>query len=260
MYHEYQNYIRSEFDVTNFKRRKEYNNHMEHVPYEVGVKFADAISKHPFVLQGKITPAQVATICKKNDSIGLPLTNVFSIGSKLFTASPSSLRYFYHGLLVAEHITSFGIPQPVEIAEIGSGYGGLFVILDEIFSVLGISIRKYHLIELPEGNIVQRNFLKAYNKTTPTEYEIWNHYGYGKEILPSDEGNGLYVISNFGLSEIEAFHREKYIQNFIIPKAKHGFFVWNMSTFVPFGTDFNFTIDKEEPMTCDLGNNKYIKF
>lgn len=259
MYHNYQNYIRNNFDVSNFKRNEHYTAVLEHVSYELGTQFATSISSHPLVVENKISVADIIRICKKNDSVGSPEVFVFFMGTKLFTASPSSLRYVYHSLLIAEHFMKIENP-PKSFVEIGGGYGGLFVILDEIFQILGLKIEKYYIIDLPEGNKVQREFFGQLEKKPHSPCEFLNAYNYGNEIFVENEDDKLFLISCYCLSAIETYHRQTYIDKLICPKVKHGFLAWNFIPFEPFGNFFNFEVQIETPMTGNPDFNKYIRF
>jgi len=94
---------------------------------------------------------QVLPKIRRNDDIGNPLTYSYTDIGRI---GPQTLRY----LKVASDLKKyFGADLGPEVAEIGSGYGGQCLILDELFD-----IKLYTLFDLPVVTQLISKYLESH--------------------------------------------------------------------------------------------------
>lgn len=134
--------------------------------------------------------------------------------------SPSSIRYIRHSFDVCKHIQSKGL-QNVTIIEIGGGYGGLALIMSEMCKLLGVSVEKYIIYDLPNVQLLQKYYLSHHTIDMPIEWRDCTTFG---SDLSPDSTNVL--VSCYCISEIPNEFRKQYLRN-LLPKIKAAFFVWN---------------------------------
>ena len=82
--------------------------------------------------------------------------------------SPSSIRYIRHSFDVCKHIFSKDL-KDMTIVEIGGGYGGLALIMSEVSKLLGVSVEKYIIYDLPNIQLLQKYYLSHHTVEMPTE-------------------------------------------------------------------------------------------
>lgn len=116
--------------------------------------------------------------------------------------TPTMVRYWYTHRLITELIG-----YPVDIVEIGAGYGGMRKVWDDI----GYSDRvTYHIFDIPEAIELQKRFLGNISTSFYTKPEDINH--------PAD-----LCISWCAWSELSRELREEYAEK-VISKCS-GFFI-----------------------------------
>jgi len=242
MYDNFTNYINSitqTNNLSNFKSNGNVTGILEHVSFELGYMYFNYIKTHTL-----FTDEQIISYCKKNDKIGGGMKYDYN----LLTTSPSNLRYLFHSHLILSHIQNLGLNE-IKIVEVGGGYGGLCLALNELSHLYNINIKKYFIIDLPNISTLQKLYLSELNMNN---VEFHSGYSYGTNI----NDNNLFLISNYCFSEIHKEHQKKYIE-LLFPKVLHGFMAWNWIPLYYFG--FNVREEEEYPLT---GNsyNKYIYF
>ncbi len=191
----------------NFRNLKDYKNILEHVDKNLALKYLENIKTI-----SDLTNAEIFNICDKLSHVGNPeLINLLGDQKPIST---SSLRYLNVALQL---INEFGDKDINNIVEIGPGYGGQSIILEEFFT-----IKKYTYIDLPEVNSLIDIFLKkskvkfSYDlKTLEDEFE--------------DTGYDL-IISNYAFSELNSYLQIKAINN-IINKSDNCFMIINSDSF-----------------------------
>lgn len=183
-----------------FKRHPHYQNILGRDLPEDGVRFFSVIKNFYPELADSID------LFKINDSVGAPLVfNYPGIGQ----ISPNTLRY----VKTAGHIKSIFGDCFRNIAEIGGGYGGQFLILDQIFS-----FKNYTLFDMLPVTALTQKYLESF--VLNNAYEI--------STLNQCSGESCYdlVISNFAFSELPAPLQRKYIDK-VLSKSKRGYLTMN---------------------------------
>ncbi len=144
---------------------------------------------------------------KINDLVGGSTTFEFEGIGRI---SPSTLRY----LKVASDLqTLFGDQIGNEIAEIGCGYGGQLLILDNAFQ-----FKQCDLFDLPPVLSLTSMYLESHLLNS----------SYRAITLNQHPGNVMYdlVISNYAFSELPSPLQIAYIDK-VISKAKRGYLTMN---------------------------------
>ncbi len=185
----------------NFKRNSDYNSILEHTKYEEGITYLNLVKSQ--------TPSFLNIIenFKLNDKIGNPRKFDYPDVGKI---SPSTLRYMK---VASDFQKYFGNNIGQNIVEIGCGYGGQLLILDQIFD-----IKKYTLMDLQPvldlASIYLDSHLLNLCYTTKTINRL------------SNEINFDLVISNYAFSELPKQLQIKYIDK-VLSKSKRGYLTMN---------------------------------
>ena len=212
-----------------FKSAGFYRAILEHLEFDDGVLILNEIRKY-----FQLSDNEIQNFCKVNDRIGNTVKYVFS---DTINCSPTSLRYILHAHLILIYLNKLEL-STVRIAEVGGGYGGLFLALVFFAEKFGIKIQEYHIVDLEEAGLIQNKYLSYFPLNLP--YTIWNANTFGKDI----PGNDLFFISNYCFSEISLQNAKNYIE-YLLPKCPHGFLMWNMRPLFDFGK--NITIETPIP-------------
>ncbi len=239
----------SDFCFGGFKQDARYRGILEHVSREQGHQYLDLIQA-----TGILYLEQLRAFCALNDSQGNPHREDY-LGGRLVT-SPTSLRYVYHAQLILSHCQALGLTAP-KFVEIGGGYGGLCAALHHFAPTYGIcledSMQPYRILDLPGPLALQKKYLKGAGlEEGRCEFLDANTYGEGIQ------DSGLFLISNYCLSEIDARHRAAY-KRVLFPRVAHGFLAWN---WIPFESDLlgfeGVVAEPETPLTGP--GNLYVRF
>jgi hypothetical protein len=218
----YSDYCRflTQTDFDNFKSNYTYNTVLEHVSKSEGDDYLNSIET-----EFNLSFDDILGFVELNDKYGNPkkATIYSQKHGKSFDCSPSCLRYMYHSLLILDYYKQTGLD---EIVEIGCGYGGLCLAINYFSKILQISIKKYHLIDLPEACKLIHYYLQKNSDNIIIPCQIYHSNNYGSDI----DTNNLFLVSNYCFTEIDNNYKQMYCDKLIIPKTKHGFFVWQ-STF-----------------------------
>lgn len=183
-----------------FKQHPHYTEILEHVSEDQGRQFLEIIKEQ--------TPKffENINLFKINDLIGSPTICDYN-GIKI---SPSTLRY----VKVASDIAKFfGKYIGDKIVEIGTGYGGQYLILDKIYQ-----FTKYHLFDLEPVLNLNKKYLESFCLNS----------SYKTSTLNQCSGEEEYdlVISNYAFSELPKHIQKKYIEK-VLSKAKRGYLTMN---------------------------------
>jgi len=190
----------NEKKFNNFKSNQFYKGILEHVTYEYGLDYINIIKKDTDLLD-KINDFLV------NDEIGNPTRYFYDdLKTKI---SPSTLRY----IKVASDIKKLFKDEINNIIEIGSGYGGQYLILDQIQK-----INHYTLVDLYDVTKLIEKYLECHllnsSYETKTINQITGHKPYD------------LVISNYAFSELPSETQIKYIEKVLL-NSKNGYLTMN---------------------------------
>lgn len=157
------------------------------------------------------------------------LGNPEVINSFLFDRiSPNNLRYCYHAIKVLEDIVRKNESKPIQILEIGAGYGGLAVWLHLLAPRFNVEIKKYTTCDLPGATLMQKKYTSEFGisiEALHTNFRAWR-----------PEGDCyVYCVSCYGVSQLSEYYQKLYTDH-LISKCNGGFMVWNNWTGIyPFG-------------------------
>ena len=191
----------------NFRNLRDYKNILEHVDKNLALKYLENIKTI-----SDLTNREIFNICDKLSYIGNPeLINLLGDQKPIST---SSLRYLNVALQL---INEFGDKNINNIVEIGPGYGGQSIILEEFFT-----IKEYTYIDLPEVN----SLIDIFVKKSKVEFS------YNLKTLEDEFEGTRYdlIISNYAFSELNSFLQIKAIKN-IINKSNNCFMIINSNSF-----------------------------
>jgi putative sugar O-methyltransferase len=147
------------------------------------------LRKHPEVFQ------DIQNI-KTFDNVGNPFLKALRTPDGIVYLSSSTLRYLYTAYKIKEE---FNLDYPIEVTELGVGYGGLSAAMNYVFD-----IKNYYLMDLPEVQALAQRYLKEggfYNTSIhiPKQHQV--------DLFVSE-----YCLSEFDDKGIESFY-DKYIKN-----------------------------------------------
>lgn len=185
----------------NFKKNSTYRAILEHASQDEGLEYLKFVSQDSPALLAKVNAIKV------NDEIGSPITYDYPPVGRI---SPSTLRY----LKVASDLHKyFGENIGDSIAEIGVGYGGQCLTIDQLFH-----FQKYTLFDLsPVLDLVTR-YLECHTLNGSYQCTTLNQ-------LAIDAKFDL-VISNYAFSELPSKLQRMYIKK-VLSKCKKGYLTMN---------------------------------
>jgi hypothetical protein len=178
-----------------FRTNPIYRQVVEHTTREFGLGYLEVIKRDNPELLNDFNKFLT------NDNFGLPLICNY----KGLFISPSTLRYIK---ILSDLIKHFGSLEGFRIAEIGGGYGGQCKIIKDIFDV------DYHIIDLPEVNLLAEKFLKKTGKSN-IRFSTWD------ALIKEDYD---LVISIGGLTELNR-EIQYYYNEMIIKGSKRGYMI-----------------------------------
>ena len=185
----------------NFKQNNIYKHILEHVSQEIGSEYLKIIKKQ--------TPLLIKNIenIKINDLVGG--SNVVEY-KDIGYVSPSSLRY---AKVLSDILVLFKKKKFNKIAEIGTGYGGQFLIFDQF-----IDFSNYYFFDLKEVLLFCEKYLDNYLiRNSFKTLHINNFNGEEKFDL---------VISNYAFSELPSKLQQIYLKK-VIKLSKRGYLTMN---------------------------------
>lgn len=265
---DYHDYLRSidrcnqeDMRRTSFKRDGVYRGILEHVSPELGCGYIDCI-KRDFA---HIRVGDIIAYIQRNDSIGNPHTNEFSFdGILTFQASPSSIRYVYHALLILETMRNHRNRNLKRIAELGCGYGGLFfaILFFRDLYFMDVAIDHYYFIDFPQVTTLISRYLESVGMMQATISLSFLDTLQFKEGDVVNSENDLFLVSNYCFTELSADLREKYFTS-LVSKVSGGFMIWQtmvtpLSEMARLPYEGSFEI--EVPQTSPVEPNYIVRF
>lgn len=183
-----------------FRRYFDYREILEHVTYNQGLLYINRIRQLDKTILNDMDKF------KTNDLVGNPRRYTFYNFGRF---SPTTIRYIS---VATELKVIFQNRIPERVIEIGAGYGGQYLVLQEFFK-----ISEYSIFDLPEvqqliSNYLQKSFLL--NNVKFVELESFH-----------TENNSL-VISNYAFSELPRKLQIDYIEK-VLGKCKFGYLIMN---------------------------------
>lgn len=242
VYTTYTNLILESNDISNFKNHPSYTYMLEHVNEGQGHEYLRLI-KEKF----NLPDSEIIAFAFMNDAIGNPRKYTFLN----IQMSPTSLRYMFQAMLILTHFNSKCTGQPIQIVEVGGGYGGLCLAINfclRFFPELAIS--SYTIIDLEAPTKLQTKYLSFHKLSYSLRTQLAETFG---SDIPSGENN--YLISNYCFSEIDKLLQAKYVAT-LFPKLVHGFIAWNNIPLYDIGKTVEY--EEEYPKTGPM--NLYVRF
>jgi putative sugar O-methyltransferase len=187
-----------------FKRHPHYTAVLEHVSREQGQKYLDVISRQSPELVSRIAEFKI------NDRVGDPITFSYA---EIGRISPTTLRYIK---VASDLVRIFKDLNGANISEIGVGYGGQLLVLDQI-----IRMKSYCLFDLPPVLELASRYLESHLLRT----------AYKKTTLNQCDGEEAFdlVISNYAFSELPSHIQTMYAKK-VIAKSRRGYLTMNSGT------------------------------
>ena len=193
--------LRSHARFRYFKRHPFYKSVLEHVSKDQGKEYLKIIlEENPSFIEEKLD------IFSKLDELGSPKKYIYDQFGKI---SPTTLRY----LKVASDLRKyFGDNLGKEITEIGCGYGGQLLVLDQLFCIDRYTM--FDLLPVCEliSQYVDTNILNSSYRTTTIN-----------QFTPQDFD---LVISNYAFSELPLKLQMTYFRK-VLSRAKKGYLTMN---------------------------------
>lgn len=219
-YERYVSHILSQDNLNSFKIHPDYTYMLEHVSFEQGNLYKAYIEK-----ETTLSSDDIRQFCMLNDSVGSTSRMMFDGG---LICSPTSLRYIWQAYIILTYFKRLTGDEPIDIVELGGGYGGLCLAIHTFAPHLQVNIRSYTIIDLDAPNRLQEKYLAGFPMTFPVSFVRADTYG------ATVSGTANYFISNYCFSEIDNVNQTNYIQT-LFPKIIHGFMAWNHIPIYNFG-------------------------
>lgn len=198
----------------NFKSNAKYNDILEHVSFKLGQDYITLIENEFSYITYEILLQYV----NMNDLYGKPKKETMRAYGRDIICSPTSVRYMYHALVILHYYKSTPCRT---MAEVGCGYGGLFLAICFLSKRLNIPIEKYHMIDLPEVGTLITNYLKLHTNDIHIPFSVHDANQHGSDVNSED----LFFISNYCFTEIDLHNRNEYM-NKLVNRTTHGFITW----------------------------------
>ena len=195
-----------------FRRHHKYTGILEHVSRKEGEQYLNIIRE-----KYKMKDDEIFQILRPLMKVGNPkLLRIKGLSNKIST---TGLRYLKIALDIKK-ITGSNIGNVVEI---GCGYGGQAIILDQL-----LEIESYTFYDLWQVNLLIKRFIEDSNFNT--KYTISTI----REDSFKCRNSWDFCISNYAFSELPKAIQEIYI-NKILNKTKKGFMLMNSGVSGKFG-------------------------
>tara|TARA_B100000902_G_C27310185_1_gene917931 strand:- start:2575 stop:3375 length:801 start_codon:yes stop_codon:yes gene_type:complete len=218
----------------NFRNLPDYKNILEHVDRDLAVKYYKNIQKN-----FHLSDQEIFRICNKLSRVGKP--ELVEIVNNQNPISTTSLRYLNVALQIKNE---FKQKSFAKVIEIGPGYGGQSIILEEFFK-----IDHYTFIDLPEVNNLIDMFIKA------NDVNFTHDTGILEDSF-SDKRFDL-IISNYAFSELNRKLQKKAIKD-IINNSKFCFMINNSKSFMKDSKYKSLKFMSQKELLKNI-NNSYIK-
>ena len=193
--------LKSKKRLSDFRRKYDYREILEHVTYTQGKSYLEQIQKY--------SPQNYIELIennKANDLFGNPYEYQYPGVGRV---SPTTLRYISTAIDIFETIR---LNKESVVAEIGVGYGGQAAILERMYG-----IRNYSAFDLP--SVIQLSNLNLNSVNSKLKFT--------SSGLSSDKNTTWdVVISNYAFSELHRDLQLSYIER-VIAKSKSGYMIMN---------------------------------
>ncbi len=226
-----------------FKNNKYYQEILEHVTFELGMKYIKEIN----INFNKIYMENfdyIKEIIIQNDLYGKTIKHDYGF----CLCSPSNFRYILHSFLILDFMKKNSINN-INIIEIGGGYGGLCFFIYKLSKLFDIIISSYSIYDLHEPALLQKKYLSAHGIHITT---------YDSILDINKHHNNSFLISNYAFTEISNDLQKLYLENVIKPYCSYGFIAWNCINYYEIIENKKFIVEKEYPLTGV--NNFYVYF
>ena len=201
-----------------FRRHHKYTSILEHVSRKEGEQYLNIIRE-----EYKMKDDEIFQILKPLMKVGNPkLLRIKGLSNKIST---TGLRY----LKIALDIKKITGSKIGNVVEIGCGYGGQAIILDQL-----LQIESYTFYDLWQVNLLIKRFIE--NSNFSSKYTISTI----REDSFNCRNSWDFCISNYAFSELPKAIQEIYI-NKIINKTRKGFMLMNSGVSGKFGNVINFS-------------------
>jgi len=193
--------LHSQRIFSSFKQVPVYKDILEHVTPELGLEYLRIVATENPTLLLQIEKFRI------NDLVGSPTIVDYPVVGKI---SPSTTRYIK---VASDLLLRFGDLSGMRIAEIGVGYGGQLLILDQVCHFIN-----YHIYDLPPVLELSGKYLESH---------ILNG-SYKKCTLNQADGSVQYdlAISNYAFSELPSHLQLKYIEK-VLSRSTRGYMTMN---------------------------------
>ena len=187
--------------LSNFRRKYDYREILEHVSFSLGKQYLDLI-KHSMPNSYN----QLLLENLRNDSFGNPYRYKYS---EKLCISPTTLRYIYTAIDIERTI---GLGRNESVVEIGVGYGGQAAVLESLYRV-----SNYDAFDLPEVISLANVYLKKINSRIRFD---------SRDIHRAQDKVWDIVISNYAFSELNKDLQIRYLDS-ILSKTSRGYMIMN---------------------------------
>jgi hypothetical protein len=243
----------NETTIHTFKQQREVIGIIENVNKTFGDLYLQNIHKYP-----EHTQIDWSRVKQLND-IGSPQMETFEINNQEIQLSPTTLRYVQYSLDILTYMTNKQMNN-TDVVEVGGGYGFQAVLLYELARYFSININSYTIVDLPEANNMQNQYIKACQTNVPFKTIVCYNVN-DDTFQPS---NNSFFISNYALGEFTRELQDFYVET-IVKKMAHGYICWNFSVGNPYVHNYfndpTIIYEEENPQTnCPPVKSYIIKF
>jgi putative sugar O-methyltransferase len=214
--------VRNQAVFFRFKQNRVYREILEHLNEDDGRAYLAIVAEEAPDLVRQIEHFKI------NDRIGSPATYRYDgIGA----ISPTTLRYVK---VVSDLRRLFGDLNGARVAEIGVGYGGQLLVLDQLFR-----LDAYTMFDLPPVLALASRYLESH---------VLNS-SYRLRTLNQSSGSDAYdlVISNYAFSELPSLVQGKYAEK-VLTKSRRGYLTMNSGKKDSLFTRDHLLIEQLRPM------------
>ena len=187
--------------LSNFRRKYDYREILEHVSFSLGKQYLDLIK---YSMPDSYNQLLLENL--RNDSFGNPYRYKYS---EKLCISPTTLRYIYTAIDIERNI---GLGRNESVVEIGVGYGGQAAVLESLYEV-----SNYDAFDLPEVISLANIYLKKINSRIRFD---------SRDIHRAQDKAWDIVISNYAFSELNKDLQVRYLDT-ILSKTSRGYMIMN---------------------------------
>ena len=187
--------------LSNFRRKYDYREILEHVSFSLGKQYLDLIK---YSMPDSYNQLLLENL--RNDSFGNPYRYKYS---EKLCISPTTLRYIYTAIDIERTI---GLGRNESVVEIGVGYGGQAAVLESLYKV-----SNYDAFDLPEVISLTNVYLKKINSRIRFD---------SRDIHRAQDKVWDIAISNYAFSELNKDLQIRYLGS-ILSKTSRGYMIMN---------------------------------